>query len=144
MRNLIRALLLLVLAAAAVMFVVFGFWTGSGWRGTPVASPPGAVTPGTIDVQKARERGAELGEKAAVATAGVQGALSEAEVTGRIKAKMALDDIVKARAIDVTTNGTTVTLTGTVASREEHDRALTLSRETAGVTRVVDGLKISQ
>jgi hyperosmotically inducible periplasmic protein len=143
MRNLIRALIVVVVAVVVVLFVVFGSWTGSGLRGRAVDSPP-AGRPGTIDVQKARDRGAELGEKAAVATAGVQNALSEAEVTGRIKAKMALDELVKARAIDVTTNGSTVTLAGTVASREEHDRAVTLSRETAGVTSVVDRLRISQ
>jgi osmotically-inducible protein OsmY len=57
---------------------------------------------------------------------------------------MALDDLVKARAIDVTTNGTTVTLTGTVSSHAEHDRAVALARETKGVTRVVDGLRISR
>jgi osmotically-inducible protein OsmY len=48
---------------------------------------------------------------------------------------------VKARAIDVTTQGTTVTLGGTVGSSAERERALTLARETAGVTRVVDQLR---
>jgi osmotically-inducible protein OsmY len=52
--------------------------------------------------------------------------------------------VVKARAIDVTTNGTTVTLRGTVSSRDEHDRAVALARETIGVSRVVDELRISR
>jgi len=51
---------------------------------------------------------------------------------------------VKARSIDVTTNGTTVTVSGTVRSVAEHDRAIRLARETAGVTRVVDQLSIAQ
>jgi hyperosmotically inducible periplasmic protein len=141
MRNFIRAMLVLVLVAVVGVFV-FGLMTGTGWRGPAVASP--APVGGTVDIQKARERGAEMGEKVAVATAGVQSALSEAEVTARIKAKMALDEAVKARAIDVTTNGTTVTLTGTVGTRAERDRALALARETAGVTQVVDGLRIAR
>ena len=48
---------------------------------------------------------------------------------------MALDDSVKARAINVTTHGTTVTLSGTVDSNAERDRAMALARETDGVTK---------
>jgi len=55
---------------------------------------------------------------------------------------MALDDLVKARKVDVTTNGTTVTLEGHVGSMAEHDRAVALARETSGVTSVVDRLTI--
>jgi hyperosmotically inducible protein len=143
MKELIRALLLIVLIAVVGMFV-FGFWAGNGWRSRPDATPAPTGTTGTIDTQKARERGAELGEKAAVATAKVQETLSDAQVTTKIKAKMTLDDLVKARAIDVTTNGTTVTLRGTVGSREEHDRAIALARETVGVSKVVDELLISR
>jgi len=143
MRSLIRAVLMLALIAIVGMFL-FGYWTGSGFRSEPAATPAPVATTGTVDTEKARERGAEIGEKAAVAVAKVQETLSEAELTGKIKAKMALDDLVKARAIDVTTNGTTVTLTGTVGSQAEHDRAVALARETKGVTRVVDGLRISR
>ena len=77
---------------------------------------------------------------ASAATARVQETLAETGITAKIKAKMALDDAVKARAIDVSTEESTVTLTGSVGSRAEHDRALSLARETAGVTRVVDHL----
>jgi len=141
MRSLIRAVLVLALIAVVGMFL-FGYWTGSAWRPQRASTPPAVGTSGTVNTEKARERGAEIGEKAAVAVAKVQETVSEAEVTGKIKAKMALDDLVKARAIDVTTNGTTVTLTGTVSSHAEHDRAVALARETTGVTKVVDGLRI--
>jgi osmotically-inducible protein OsmY len=142
MRSLIRAVLALALIAIVGMFL-FGYWTGSVWRpGSATRTPATVGTSGTIDREKARERGAEIGEKAAVAVAKVKETVSEAELTGKIKAKMALDDLVKARAIDVTTNGTTVTLTGTVSSHAEHDRAVALARETDGVTKVVDGLRI--
>jgi osmotically-inducible protein OsmY len=55
---------------------------------------------------------------------------------------MALDDLVKARSIDVTTNDNVVTLTGKVGSVVEHDRAVQLAKETAGVTQVVNKLQI--
>jgi hyperosmotically inducible protein len=93
-------------------------------------------------VDKARERGAELGEKAAVAGEKIKDAAHDATITSKIKAKMALDDTVKARAIDVSTDGSTVTVSGTVRSRVEHDRALALARETAGVTTVIDHLSM--
>ena len=57
---------------------------------------------------------------------------------------MVLDDSIKARAIDVTTSGSVVTLTGTIGSQAEHDRAVALARETAGVTNVVDRLVIQR
>jgi hyperosmotically inducible protein len=71
-----------------------------------------------------------------------QRAMADASLTTKIKAKMALDDLVKAAAIDVDTNGTTVTLSGTVRSEAEKTRALQLARETEGVTQVVDNLRL--
>ena len=140
MRTLIRAVLAIVLLGF-VAFFVLGWWTGS--RGSRSVEKPTATT-GTVDTAAARERGAEIGEKAAVATAKMKETVEEAAVTAKIKAKMALDDSVKSRAIDVTTNGSTVTLSGTVGSAAEHDRAVHLARETDGVTQVVDHLRISR
>jgi osmotically-inducible protein OsmY len=57
---------------------------------------------------------------------------------------MTLDDLVQARSIDVTTTDHVVTLKGTVGSKAEHDRAVQLARETAGVTRVVDNLTVGR
>ena len=56
---------------------------------------------------------------------------------------MALDDYVKARNISVDTDGTVVTLTGTVQSAQERERALRLAKETEGVTQVVDKLQVT-
>jgi hyperosmotically inducible protein len=72
----------------------------------------------------------------------VRDSAQEAALTSKIKAKMVLDDTIKARSVDVTTNGTTVTVSGVVRSVNEHDRALSLARETSGVTQVVDRLKV--
>jgi hyperosmotically inducible protein len=141
----VRALLLTVLILI-VAFVAFSYLSGTGsWRYS--GTRPGTVgTTGTIDVNAARERGAEVGEKVgekvAVAAEKVKEGAAEASLTTKIKAKMVLDDYVKARAIDVTTDGSVVTVSGTVGSVAEHDRVIRLARETAGVTQVVDHLTI--
>jgi hyperosmotically inducible protein len=95
-------------------------------------------------VARAREGAAQIGEKAGEAASTVSATLEEAALTTKIKAKMALDDVVKARSIDVTTRGTTVTLSGIVESKAEHDRAMALARETEGVTDVIDNMKMLQ
>jgi hyperosmotically inducible protein len=68
--------------------------------------------------------------------------MSDSAVTAKIKSKMALDDHVNARAINVDTSASVVTLRGNVASKYQRDRALRLARETVGVVRVVDRLHI--
>ena len=55
---------------------------------------------------------------------------------------MALDDTLKSRAIDVTTTGSTVTVSGEVPTAAARDRALALARETDGVKVVIDHLAI--
>ena len=137
--------LLLVLLGVIIGIVVYGWWTGGSIRRV-VSGPNNApvATTGAIDTSKARERGAEVGEKAAQAAATLKESVTETGITSKIKAKMALDDSVQARRIDVTTSGSTVTLTGTVRSNAERERALQLARETAGVTRVVDHLDVRQ
>jgi osmotically-inducible protein OsmY len=122
-----------------VGFIVFG-WTDAPWRNA--VTSPATGTTATAATEKARERGAELGEKAAVAAEEVGKNLGEAAVTAKIKAKMALDDSVRARTVDVSTTGTTVTLSGNVRTGTERDRAIALARETDGVKRVVDHLVV--
>src|SRR5262245_54742180 len=133
-----RALLLIVLIAIGAYFA-YTYWGNS--RLHPSTQTVG--TTGTIDAQKARNAGAEPGEKAANAANKVGETVGEAAITTKIKAKMALDDSVKSRTIDVTTNGDTVTLSGTVRSQAERNRALTIARETDGVKRVVDRLVVN-
>ena len=65
-------------------------------------------------------------------------------ITAKIKAKMALDDTVKALDIDVDTVGTTVTVSGVVKSESQRQRALALARETEGVKQVVDQLRLNR
>ena len=128
--------MLVALVVVAAAFYLFGYLSGGREdTTTEIGRPP-------LDKAAARDAGAEIGEKAAVAAARVSESLGEGSLTAKIKAKMVLDDLVKARAINVTTDGTVVTLAGTVNSRQERDRALTLARETDGVTRVIDQLAI--
>jgi hyperosmotically inducible protein len=138
MRHIIRAFLVIALLLV-VGFIVFG-WTDAPWRNA--VTSPATGTTATAATEKARERGAELGEKAAVAAEEVGKNLGEAAVTAKIKAKMALDDSVRARTVDVSTTGTTVTLSGNVRTGTERDRAIALARETDGVKRVVDHLVV--
>ena len=134
--SILRLLLVTFVVVVGVLWLV-------GFLGVPGRTP--ASLPDTSDaVARARQTGAEIGERAAVATGKVEETLGEAGLTAKIKAKMALDDLVKARSINVTTQGTTVTLTGTVESKPERDRAVALASETDGVTRVVDELSMRQ
>ena len=150
--RLIRGVVILVVLVAAAAFL-FGWW-GSG-RVRPVEEPRDAVgtTGGVarpnlpdidINTEKAREVGAEVGERTAVAADQARRALSDGSLTAKIKSKMALDDTVKALDIDVDTQGSTVTLTGLVQDAAQKQKALQLARETAGVTQVVDRLQVRQ
>jgi hyperosmotically inducible periplasmic protein len=137
-RGLLRLALIVVIIAAAAAFF-FGYKLGDNGVQAPVSAT--RSTP-AVDTEKARATGAAIGEKVATGAAHAEQALSEGSLTGKIKAKMALDDTVKALSIDVDTKGSIVTLSGTVHSETEHAKALQLARETAGVTSVVDRLVV--
>jgi osmotically-inducible protein OsmY len=141
MRALLRLVLILMLVVGAG-FLLLGYWAGSSSNGAGSLKSGSEGTGGVIDTEKARERGADIGEKTAVAAARLKEGVSEASLTAKIKAKMALDDTIKARAIDVTTDDHTVTLTGSVRTTAERTRAVALARETDGVSRVIDRLEI--
>ena len=130
-------LVAVVVVAAAFFFI--GYWSGGWFEAAPA---PTDIRAPRIDTTAAREAGAEIGEKAATVAARVSESMEEGGLTVKIKAKMVLDDLVKARTINVTTEGTTVTLTGTVHFQQERERSLALARETQGVTSVVDRLTV--
>ena len=132
--GLIRTVVLLVVLVGGGMFLL-GWWNGRTADG-----PRDAV--GTTGVSTAREVGAQIGEKTAVAAEQAKRSLSDAGITAKIKAKMALDDSVKALDVNVDTSGTTVTVTGIVGSTAQKDRVLALARETDGVKQVVDRLQV--
>lgn len=139
-RGLIRMMLVVVVVVAAAFFL-FGYWS-SGRFEAAAPAPAIDIDAPDIDTAKARQAGAEIGEKTAMAAARVSDSLEEGSLTAKIKAKMVLDDLVKARAIDVSTEDTVVTVAGTVHSQQERDRAVALAKETDGVTKVIDQLTV--
>ena len=84
----------------------------------------------------------EAGEFASKAADKASGTFSDAALTAKFKSKMALDEHVKARAIDIDPSGGVATLSGVVASSDERKRALQLARDTEGITKVVDELEV--
>jgi osmotically-inducible protein OsmY len=135
----IRGLFKLILVVVVVA-VVAAFLLGYDIRDFRGIGPDGPI--GTSGSEKAREVGAEIGERTAQAADATRRAIEDGALTSKIKAKMALDDTVKALSLDVDTRAGVVTLTGTVRSEGERQRALALARETEGVTQVVDRLQL--
>jgi hyperosmotically inducible protein len=90
----------------------------------------------------ARQAGATARDKTAQAADATMRAIEDGRLTTKIKAKMALDDSVKALDLNVDTKDGVVTVAGDVKSEAERQRALALARETAGVSRVIDQLRV--
>jgi hyperosmotically inducible protein len=116
-------LLVLVIVLVAVGGVFFGWWGA----GAPLPDRDAVATVGK-----------EISQKTAEAAKIAQEALSDGALTAKIKAKMALDDRVKALDLNVDTVDRIVTVTGKVRTSAERERALALARETDGVRQVVD------
>jgi hyperosmotically inducible periplasmic protein len=136
----IRTLFTLIIVAV-IGVLAYNYWSGYGLTLRP-SGPTG------INAETARERAKTIVDKTAAtvdkAATKLEQAVDAGSLTLKIKSKMALDDLVKARTINVDTTGSVVTLTGTVDSTQERERAVRLARETAGVTNVVDRLQIKQ
>ncbi len=139
----LRAILLLILVIAVLAF--FGYRLSIVREGAPASvgtSGTRSTGPG-VDTSRARERGAEVGEKLGAAADRAETYLSEAGITAKIVSKIKLDDHVKNADIHVETGqGNVVTLTGTAPSEDVHQRAVSLARDTDGVTRVVDRIRV--
>jgi hypothetical protein len=142
-RGLFRLILLIIVIVAAGVF--FLGWDIDRLRGverpSDVIGPSGEAAARDAGTA-AREAGATARDKTAQAADATMRAIEEGRITTKIKAKMALDDSVKALDLNVDTKGTVVTVSGEVRSEAERQRALALARETAGVTKVVDQLKV--
>ena len=72
-----------------------------------------------------------------------QAVVSDTAITSAVKVRFLADADVSGLKIDIDTDAGVVTLNGTVASRAEATRAIELARDTAGVKRVVDRLKVN-
>ena len=136
MRFIRRTVFLAMLTAGGV--VAYSTWSDHSWSLR--------ATAGTLDPERAKQQAERLASRAAakvsIAADKFGNTMSDSAVTAKIKSKMALDDHVNARAINVDTSASVVTLRGNVASKYQRDRALRLARETVGVAHVVDRLQI--
>jgi hyperosmotically inducible protein len=126
---------LIVLLFVAV--VVGGFFLG-WWGGRAAQVERDTVATAGRAGERARDVAAQVSEKTAQAAKTAQEALSDGSLTAKIKAKMALDDSVKALDLNIDTVNGVVTVAGKVRTRAERDRALALARETNGVRQVID------
>ena len=72
----------------------------------------------------------------------VANAASDAEITGKIKTKLALDKDLSALSVSVTTTDGRVTLSGAVTSSKQIGKAMILALETDGVREVASTLKV--
>src|SRR5258706_2781793 len=68
--------------------------------------------------------------------------VSDAALSARIKTAFATDDVVKAHDIKVDAMRGTITLTGTVKSAAERDKAISIARNTKGVISVTDRITV--
>ena len=147
LRGLLKLILIVIIVVGIGAFFVGYRWAmpDGDLDDRPAAAAPGATgTTGSLadERDRAREVGAEIGEKVAVGADAAKRALVNGQLTAKIKSKMALDDTIRASAIDVDSSEGVVTLTGSVGSAAQRDRAVRLARETEGVTSVVDRLQV--
>src|SRR6476646_4265718 len=92
-RALLRLIVVVVILVGAAAFFL-GWWGGGHMRpATGTADRPAAAvgTSGHVDTEKARQVGAEVGEKTAIAASRAGEVLSDGALTAKIKSKMALD-----------------------------------------------------
>lgn len=139
-RGLFRLVLLLIVVALVGAYMLGWRFDGRVYRADAPATTPRVDAGG----EKTREIAKTAGARASQAADATRRALGEGSLTAKIKAKMALDDHVKAFDLNVDTVGSVVTVTGTVNTVAERDRALALARDTQGVTQVVDRLEVKQ
>jgi osmotically-inducible protein OsmY len=74
---------------------------------------------------------------------GLTDQMTDAGITARVQSKFFLDDIVKARRIDVDTTAGVVMLQGQVASESERQQAVALARSVDGVRDVKSQLQVA-
>jgi hyperosmotically inducible periplasmic protein len=136
--------LMLKIALTLILIVVvvgFGTYALGYWQGDRRAD--GGVDIPLIDQERVRGTGGEIAASARAAGSRMADAVEDGALTAKIKSKMALDDYVKARDIDVDTSDGLITLTGTLHTEAERERAVQLALETEGVRTIIDALVVS-
>ncbi len=123
--------------------------TGSETRGaSPTAerSPRGQLSDLDLSVEKIaqelRATGRVVRRKAAEAGRQLEESTRDARTTARLKARFALDPVLKAREIEIGTDTGRVTLKGRVDSPEEVARAIRMAVEEDDVLEVTSTLQV--
>ena len=98
---------------------------------------------GRKTADKAEDIGQETVDKTKDIARKTGAVITDAALTSAVKAKFLADSTVKGLKIDVDTSGGVVTLNGTVSSQAEASRAMMLARNTDGVKRVINNLKVA-
>lgn len=96
--------------------------------------------PGVVD--RAEQATRKAGDKAEDVARRAGAVVTDAALTTAVKTKFIADTAVQALKIDVDTKNGVVTLSGTVPSRAEANRAVMLARNTDGVKSVVNKLHV--
>ena len=148
-QNIRYALLALALVAAPACGRTGDNTSAVNQRDTPATERANHQTnraaPDTSDTDSARrdEHGTGTAGTVARTPEEAMGVGPDAAITMKIQAKYADDDIVKGRNIDVDSVNGVVTLKGEVDTKRERDAAEQLARETSGVKRVINELKVA-
>jgi hyperosmotically inducible periplasmic protein len=108
----------------------------------PREAAPAATTGDLTEAANDAER--KAGVEPREATDKAKAIVTDPAVTAAVKARLLADTAVSGLKIDVDTKDGTVTLNGTVPTREEANRALFLAHETAGARSVVNNLRIGR
>jgi hypothetical protein len=147
MGHLIRTLFVL-----AIVVIVCAYFLGYLPQTASVfgSAPAPAASPASTDVEAPRgyvppkplPTGDDLKDRAARAAQRVDVTLAEAALTGKIKAKIALDDTVKSADVQVHSKDGIVTLSGKANTAAQRDRILQLARETSGVRSIVNEMTV--
>lgn len=93
---------------------------------------------------KADKKIDEAQKKASDTAGDVGDATKDAALTATVKSKFLADTKISGLKIDVDTRLAVVTLTGTVPTAAEKQRAVAVAKETDGVKKVVDHLKVGK
>jgi hyperosmotically inducible periplasmic protein len=100
----------------------------------------GATRTAGEKISDGTERAVDAGKSGVEKTGEV---VTDAAITTAVKTKLLVDSKAPGFKIDVDTNDGVVTLSGNVKTRAEMDKAVSDARDTKGVKRVVNKLKIA-
>jgi len=93
--------------------------------------------------EKTKDGAEKVGEKTKEGLSKTGEQITDAWITSRVHSKFVGEDLLKGSDIDVDTKDHVVTLTGNVKSKAEATKAVAIARDTKGVKRVVNHLKVA-